>query len=260
MGQSAVRKPPSLLLTLTEWRAIFELNSFLALRLLMKKFPKGDGHPVLVLPGFMASDASTRPMRGVLKDLGYSTYGWKLGRNLKLNKQREEEMSALITDIYEKEGRGISIVGWSLGGLFAREIAKFHPDMIRSVISLGSPIVAGHGYSAPGVRAVFDAINGPPEGEYVERFAKSGEAPPVPTTSIYSKSDGIVAWEGSIQDAAPLTENIEVPASHFGLGVNPLVIYAIADRLAQEDGAWQPFEVPKAARLLYPATPKKSAA
>jgi pimeloyl-ACP methyl ester carboxylesterase len=236
-------RPPSLFWTLMEGRAALEFGSFYTLRLLMRRLPKGDGHPVLVLPGFVASDVSTRPLRGVLKDLGYASYGWGLGRNLKFNDARERAMGALVDRIYGEHGRKLSIVGWSLGGVFARELAKRAPEKIRSVISLGSPITRHRDYS--NARRLYDAINGPPEATRAEQLDRLGEAPPVPTTSVFSKTDGVVAWRGSVQrreHGHDRVENIEVPASHFGLGVNPLVVYLIADRLAQGEGNWKPFD------------------
>jgi len=236
-------KPPSLLWTLLEGRAVLELGSFYSLRPLMRNLPRGDGHPVIVLPGFVASDVSTRPLRAVLKELGYAAHGWGLGRNLKFNDEREAQMNALLDRVHAEEGRAVSIVGWSLGGVFARELAKRAPEKVRSVISLGSPITQHRDYS--NARRLYDAINGPPEDTRAEQLKNLGEAPPVPTTSIFSRTDGVVAWRGSVQrsDAKnPHIENIEVPASHFGLGVNPLVVYLIADRLAQAAGAWKPFD------------------
>ena len=135
-------KPPSRLWTLTEgMRATYEISAFYALRGAMKTLPKGDGHPVLVLPGFVAGDRSTKPMRSLLSDLGYEAHAWGLGRNLRFNAKREEEMSDLVCRIYEQSGKQkVSLVGWSLGGVFARELAKLHPEKTRLVISLGSPI------------------------------------------------------------------------------------------------------------------------
>lgn len=245
-------KPPHLLLTLLEGRAALELGSFYYLRLLMRYLPKGDGHPVIVLPGFVASDVSTRPLRGVLKDLGYPAYGWGLGRNLKFNAEREAQMEELLDRVHDEHGAKASIVGWSLGGVFARELAKRAPDKVRSVISLGSPITRHRDYS--NARRLFDAINGPPEATRAEQLSRLGHAPPVPTTSIFSRSDGVVAWRGSLQQRKhghDKTENIEVPASHFGLGVNPLVVYAIADRLAQPHDDWRPFEASGYRKLFF---------
>lgn len=235
---------------LSESRAIFEFNAFLSARLLMRAFPKGDGHPVLFLPGFMASDFSTGPMRRLFKDLGYVTSGWDLGRNVIINEEREADMQALLRAYSESHGRKVSIVGWSLGGVFAREIAKAHPECVRQVISLGSPI-SGHAVHEP-VDGAFIAVNGKPNAEERKRRRTLGEAPPVPTTSIYSKTDSIVAWRRSVQkEQGTQTENIEVPASHLGLGVNPLVMYAIADRLAQPEDDWKPFDKTGAMRVFF---------
>ena len=243
MAEATMARPPSLFWTLTEGRALFELASFGLLRKPLKNLPKGDGHPVLVLPGFMASDASTQPMRALFEDLGYRSYGWGLGRNVRFNEAREQAMSDLIEAIHGTAGEKMSIVGWSLGGVFARELAKRHPNKVRMVISLGSPITNTRKYSAPS--RLFEAINGKETTPETEgRYRDLEAAPPVPTTSILTKTDGIVSWRGSVQQPKPgtQTENIVVPASHIGLGVNPLVMLAIADRLAQPEGAWQPFD------------------
>lgn len=243
MAAAAMARPPHPFWTLTEGRAIFEFGAFSLLRRQMRSLPKGDGHPVLVLPGFMASDHSTRPMRKLLDDLGYKSYGWGLGRNVRFNETREREMSDLVERIYNETGENLSIVGWSLGGVFARELAKMHPDIVRIVISLGSPISNNRRHSAPS--RIFEAINGKqtqPEAE--GRYRDLESAPPVPTTSILTKTDGVVSWRGSVQcpSKGEDTENILVPASHVGLGVNPLVMVAVADRLAQPDGEWLPFD------------------
>ena len=227
--------------------------AFFATRPLLSMLPKGDGHPVLVLPGFMASDASTKPMRGLLDDLGYEAHGWGLGRNVRIDATREREMNDVLKRIADKAGRKVSIVGWSLGGVFARELAKQMPDKVRQVITLGSPISDNRRFT--NARPLFEAINGRrPEPMKTGRFRKLADAPPVPTTSILTKGDGVVHWRGSVQhpDRNPLTENIEVYASHIGLGVNPAVMLAIADRLAQAEGAWKPFSARGIASLAFP--------
>ena len=233
----------------SESRAIFELNAFFSMRMLMRAFPKGDGHPVLFLPGFMASDFSTRPMRRLFKDLGYTSSGWDLGRNMIVNEEREADMQALLRQFNAAHGRKVSIVGWSLGGLFAREIAKVHPECVRQVISLGSPI-SGEIVHDP-VHQAYKSVNGEPSEADRSRYGSLGEAPPVPTTSIYSKTDAIVPWRRSVQKSGHQTENIEVHASHLGLGVNPSVMYAIADRLAQPEDDWKPFDKSGARRVFY---------
>jgi pimeloyl-ACP methyl ester carboxylesterase len=240
-AEAAAARPPHLFWTLAEGRAVFELAGFALLRRAMRRLPSGDGHPVLVLPGFLASDRSTRPMRSLLRDLRYDAHGWGLGQNVRFNAEREQAIDKALTGLHARTGRKVSIVGWSLGGVFARELAKMHPEKVRQVISLGSPISGDRSHSR--ARDLFEAINGrETQPERDGRFARLHEAPPVPTTSILTRTDGIVAWQGSVQAPGPRTENIVLPASHVGIGVNPLAMVAIADRLAQRDGEWAPFD------------------
>ena len=247
-------RPPHRLLALAEGRALFELASFFAMRPLLNLLPKGDGHPVLVLPGFLASDRSTSPLRKLLDNLGYASFGWNLGRNVRVDLERVHEMEQLLLRIHQESGRKVSIVGWSLGGVFARELAKLQPDAVRQVISLGSPIHQdrGHSNAAP----LFEALNGKtPEPLRHGHFTGLDEAPPVPTTSILTKTDGVVQWRGSVQHPGKgheQTENIEVYASHIGLGVNPSVMVALADRLKQPEGQWKPFRPHLSQRWLFP--------
>ena len=252
-AQSAAARPPHRLLTLAEpSRAFGELASFYALRPLLKGLPKGDGHVVLVLPGFMASDYSTRPLRSLLADLGYDAVGWNLGRNVRVDNARIEAMMACVEELHERTGAKISIVGWSLGGVFARELAKMAPEKVRSVISLGSPISDDRGHT--NAARLFEYLNGKePEPMQGGNFRALAEAPPVPTTSILTRTDGVVHWRGSVQCGdREDCENIEVMASHCGLGVNPAAVYAIADRLAQAEGQWKPFRAKGIANLFFP--------
>lgn len=245
-------RPPHKLLALAEGRALFELAAFYATRPLLATLPRGDGHAVLVLPGFIASDRSTAPMRRLLEDLGYAAHGWGLGRNLKVDNARIEAMSELLRSLHRESGRKVSIVGWSLGGVFARELAKMHPEAVRSVISLGSPIHDDRGHT--NATRLFEYLNGKdPEPVRDGNFRSLDRAPPVPTTSIITRTDGIVHWRGSVQSPDhPQTENIGVHASHCGLGVNPSVMIAIADRLRQPEGAWKPFVPPLTQRWMFP--------
>lgn len=251
-GSRPQARPPSRLLTLAEpSRAMGELASFYALRPLLAMLPRGDGHGVLVLPGFLAGDYSTRPLRTLLRDLGYDAVGWNLGRNIHVDEARVEAMMACVDKLFERTGRKVSIVGWSLGGVFARELAKQAPNKVRLVISLGSPISDDRGHTS--ARRLFEYLNGAePEPMRKGKFRALGVAPPVPTTSILTKSDGVVHWRGSVQHGTGQVENIEVHASHCGLGVNPTAVYAIADRLAQPEGQWRPFHPRGLASLMFP--------
>jgi pimeloyl-ACP methyl ester carboxylesterase len=246
--------PPSRLLALTEpSRALGEYAAFIALRPLLSLLPKGDGHGVLVLPGFMASDTSTGPMRRLLLQLGYDAVGWKLGRNVRVDNVRVEAMAGCLDELFQRTGGKVSVIGWSLGGVFARELAKLAPEKVRQVITLGSPISDDRNHS--NARRLFEMLNGAePEPMSQGNFRKLAEAPPVPTTSILTKADGVVHWRGSVQHPGtnPQTENIEVFASHVGLGVNPAAMIAIADRLAQPEGSWAPFEAKGCTSLAFP--------
>ncbi|WP_095012898.1 esterase/lipase family protein [Tsuneonella mangrovi] len=249
-------RPPSRLLAITEpGRAMGEFAAFLAMRPLMGALPKGDGHGVLVLPGFLASDTSTGPMRRLLGQLGYVVEGWNLGRNVRVDDARVEEMMCCVEALYDRTGGKVSIVGWSLGGVFARELAKKMPDKVRQVITLGSPISDDRNHT--NARRLFEYLNGrEPEPIRKGDFRQLAEAPPVPTTSILTRGDGVVHWRGSVQHPGDhaQTENIEVYASHIGLGVNPSVMFALADRLAQADGDWHPFEAKGLCAFAFPKT------
>lgn len=232
-----------------EPRAVFEWQSFYALRGLLKRLPKGDGHPVIVFPGFVSSDNATKPLRGLLNDLGYQTHGWGLGMNVLFGEELEAEMIALVREVAQKSAQKVSLVGWSLGGLYAREIAKSCPDQVRSVISLGSPISGKPQHS--NAHGLFKAFNGEPTDIDYTRYYQLRQAPPMPTTSIFSHSDGVVAWEGSLQKETEMAESIVVPSSHLGMGVNPLVMYLLADRLSQAEGEWSKFNTRGFRRLFF---------
>ena len=250
---ATAHRPPSDLLALTEApRALLEFASFLVLRPALSFLPRGDGHPVLVLPGFFASDTSTVPLRNLLVQLGYEAVGWDLGRNIQITSTRVKAMGACLTALHQRTGRKVTIIGWSLGGLLARELAKLHPDTVRQVVSLGSPLSADRGISK--VRRLFEALNGTvPEVQRNGQFLDIGNPPPVPSTSVFTKSDGVVHWRGSIQPEGPQRENVEVLASHIGLGVNPSVMWVIANRLAQAEGEWSPFKAKGLASWAFPS-------
>lgn len=244
---SATRpRPPHRLLSLAEGRAVFELGAFYAAQGLLTQLPKGDGHTVVALPGFLASNGSTAPLRGLLRDLGYDAHGWDSGRNLRVSGSLIAKLEKQLLGLADASGRAVSLVGWSLGGTIARELAKLQPEAVRFVVTLGSPIAQDRSHARS--RKLFELFNSDdalPTGRGV--FETLDEAPPVPTTSIFSKTDGVVHWRGSVQaaDKVPAgspAENIIVHASHCGLGVNPSVMVAIADRLAQPEGQWQPFQ------------------
>ncbi|WP_407147546.1 esterase/lipase family protein [Bradyrhizobium sp. ORS 86] len=233
-------RPPSLFLMLAEARGVFEFNSSLLLSPLLMQAPKGDGHPVLTLPGFLASDLSMAPMRRYLKELGYEAHAWNMGRNFGGVASRRAALRDLLRRIHEASGRKVSIVGWSLGGVFARDLAVQMPELVRSVITLGSPFAGD--IRATNATRLYEFLSGEAVDDIPEiRAAIAGDMP-VPTTSIYSRTDGIVNWRTSRVQPSPTAENIEVHfASHIGLGVNPAALWALADRLAQPEGEFRHF-------------------
>jgi len=246
-ADSGVR-PPGVLRLALELRAPWELGASLAALPILMSAPRGDGHPVLVLPGLAASDLSTGPLRRYLKDRNYAPHRWRQGRNLGPRPGVLANCERVVLQLCERYGRKVSLIGWSLGGIYARETAKKIPDSVRGVITLGTPF-AGHP-RATNAWQLYELVSG----EQVDSRRDWEEikcAPPVPTTSIYSRTDGIVAWQCSVQAEAPQCENIEVEASHVGLGVNPAVLYAIADRLAQPEGQWRPFDRSGLRQFIY---------
>lgn len=255
-GDDPPATPPNRFWTFAEGRAMFELGAFYASRPMLSGLPNGDGHAVITLPGFMASNNSTQPMRSLLSSLGYDAHGWDSGRNVRVTEALIGRLEAQLDRLYRETGRTVSLVGWSLGGVLARELAKLQPDKVRLVISLGSPISDDRNHT--NASRLFEFFNGEePEKLRGGQFTGLDVAPPVPTTSIFTKTDGIVHWRGSVQSPHKTpgnspSENIVVYASHCGLGVNPSVMIAIADRLAQDEGDWMPFEASPMQSWMFP--------
>ncbi len=241
--------PPSRLLMMMEVRAVAELGAFFSSALLLRMAPRGDGHPVLVLPGLAASDLSTQPLRAFLRDRGYRTHGWRLGLNRGPRAGVESAIEARLDALYQRYQRKVTVIGWSLGGLLARELARRMPEQVRSVITLGSPFAGGP--HSNNVWRLYEGLSGMKATDW-PYFDRMKTPPPVPATAIYSRSDGIVAWQGCLERESEQTENIEVLGSHCGLGHNPTVLYAVADRLALPEGQWRRFERNGPRALLYP--------
>lgn len=232
-----LRAPGALLLAL-EGRAPWEYGAALAAWPLLRYAPRGEEHAVLVFPGLGAPDLTTRPLRNFLNSRGYETYGWDMGFNFGPREGVLETCVERLKDLRLETGRKVSLVGWSLGGIYAREIAKLYPKDVRCVITLGTPFTGDP--RATNAWRLYEFASGHKLDD-PELLAQVREAPPVPTTSILSRSDGVVAWQCSYEKPAKRVENIEIIASHLGLGLNPAAWYAVADRLAQPEGAWQPF-------------------
>lgn len=229
--------PPSRLLMLLEARAVAEYGALLLSRPAMNRLPQGDGHPVLVMPGFGAGDLTTHAMRRLLRRLGYRSYGWNQGRNLGVRDVLWMRLRRRLQGIVERNhGARVSLIGWSLGGIYARELAREWPELVRQVITMGSPINGR--LDANNAVTLFRWINRHDgSGTDWAEFQRRREPPPVPCTAIYSRRDGVVAWQCAMEEAAPNTCNIQVSASHLGLGFNPRVMRVLANRLARPESA-----------------------
>ena len=238
-GSEAPIAPPSRLLQLLELRAGWELAAGLAALPWLRMAPRGDGHPVLILPGLVASDGSTRLLREFLTRRGYDVHGWGLGRNCGPRAGVEAAMLDKLDRLHVGSGRKISLIGQSLVGACARLLAAKRPALVRSVITLGSP-VTGHPRASHAWR-VYEFTSGK-SAVAPKRLQQVTREPRVPTSSIYSRSDGIVAWRSSLEPLRAHTESIEVVSSHLGMAVHPLVLYLVAERLAQPEGQWRPFQ------------------
>ena len=244
-------RPPGFGMLLAEMRGIFELNASLMMAPLLMRAPRGDGHPVLALPGFLASDLSMAPLRRYLTALGYDAHAWQMGRNLGGLLKMRAALRERLAAIHAATGRKVSLVGWSLGGIYARQLAKRVPEKVRCVISLGSPFAGSP--KATNAWKVYEFASGQKVDDRDHHVAGPiAEPPPVPTTSIFSRSDGICAWQTCVNDESAEVENIEVYGSHCGLGHHPAAVYAVADRLAQLEGDWKKFDRSGWKSLVYP--------
>jgi pimeloyl-ACP methyl ester carboxylesterase len=247
---------PSLFLAFTEaGRALTELGISYPYQNFVKPSGTGDGHPVMILPGFMSTKFSTGLLREFVSKSGYTVYDWGIKRNL----GKVEYMDYLLQrleKIQKHHGAAVSLIGWSLGGVFARELAKARPDLIRQVITLGSPF---RDITHPNnIAWLYTLISG---GKTVKESALAlletlPHPAPVPTTAIYSKEDGIVKWEMCLEEVQDdWHQNIQVRGSHCGLGVNTSVFWIIADRLKQKPEDWTHFRPSNVIEewLFYPS-------
>jgi pimeloyl-ACP methyl ester carboxylesterase len=231
---------PNPLWLLAEGRAPLEAAALVPALPCLLRAPRGDGHGVIVVPPFGVGDLFTTVLRAYLGRLGYAVYRWARREILALHRLSTVAVPRL-RDVHAASGGRVSLVGHSLGGIYAREIARTAPEHVRSVVTIGSPF--GGDLKSNYVWPMYELVTGtrisslPPE--FVARMT---EPLPVPTTAIYSRTDGVAAWRTCVDRRAPLTENVRVRGSHIGLLHNPLVLYVVADRLAQPPGGWRPFD------------------
>lgn len=206
----------------------------------MTPLPRGDGHPVMVLPGLGTGDAATLPLRRRLEGLGYDVHGWGQGINRGMKPTVGQAMARTL-DALHARGGPVSLVGWSLGGIFARELSRRTPEKVRQIITLGSPF--GGSGAGSNIERVFKVVAGRGfSGADERRLRRLRSEPPVPSTAIYSRTDGLVNWRHCLERRGALTDNVRLLGSHGGLCGHPLVHYVIADRLAQPAERWRPFD------------------
>jgi alpha-beta hydrolase superfamily lysophospholipase len=234
------RAPSFALLATEPLRALFD---YVGSRVSPRPTPVGDGHPVVVYPGLGGGALTTSHLRTFLKHSGFAVHDWGGGVNTGPEAAFDDWLVRFddrVRALHREHGRKVSLIGWSLGGVYAREIAKLSPDSVRQVITLGTPFAAlAHGNHAG---TVFKLLNRDKAHLPPDLQARLKQCPPVPTTSVYSRTDGIVSWRGCIEKKSPRAENVEVSASHLGMVSHPEVLRVIADRLGQPEGQWRPLK------------------
>jgi hypothetical protein len=245
---------PSAGLFLTEpVRGVVDLAALLVAAPALAAAPRGDGHGVLVLPGLFASDTSTLPLRGFLGWLGYDVRGWDLGRN---RGPTEEVLAALPRALIahaRRTGGPVSLIGWSLGGIYARELARRNAKHVRQVITLGSPFALTDPRRQSRVNRPYQRLRHlHADDARLPRPEQRARPIGVPSTAVYSRLDGIVSWQACVEPETGRHQNVEVRCSHLGFGVDPATLWLIADRLAVPAGQHRPFRPPSLLRPLYP--------
>jgi pimeloyl-ACP methyl ester carboxylesterase len=245
-------RAPNKALYLTDYaRSAWDIGALSTTLPALARAPRGDGHAVLVIPGLGASDMSTLILRRFLSTLGYATYGWELGRNIGPTARVVRGLPERLHEFRARHDGPVSVIGRSLGGIFARQLGRRHPDVIRQVITLASPIrLKDHEHS--NARRAYELLE-KRHTETIQLPLEAGLEPlPVPATSVYTRLDGIVAWRACLDQPSRHAENVEVYASHFGIGNHPAALWVIADRLTQAPGKWAPFRPPPRWRGAYP--------
>jgi pimeloyl-ACP methyl ester carboxylesterase len=247
------KKPRGMLFLSEGIRSAYEMATLPVSLPALRGVSRGDGHTVMVIPGFTANDASTKSLRSYLSSLGYDVHGWGQGTNVGARDALFASTFKRIEELANISGQKITLIGQSLGGVYARELAKLS-DNVRQVICLGSPVDRRRGDGSH-LSSLYEYVNRDfPVGDPVAINQQVAEAPSVPCTMVFSQEDGIVHWHTCVQQVPGESqfENVRVYGSHSGMGFNPVIYYLVADRLAQAEGQWQPFRAPAKLRRLFP--------
>lgn len=245
-------RPDELLWRTEAVRTAGDLIAFWAALPAFAPVRRGDGHGVLVLPGFLADDISTFGLRRLLQVHGYRASGWNLGTNLGPTPRLWNGAVRRLHRLHRSTGRPVTVIGQSLGGIFARELARSFPDEVRQVITLGSPyrLTTEDDPETTTVGHLYHALRGLHSDVFGGSNTEEERSPlPVPATSIYSRTDGVVPWRSCIDLARPGSENLEVSASHCGMVVHPEVIRIVLDRLRLPEGQWAPYPTRQSAAM-----------
>jgi pimeloyl-ACP methyl ester carboxylesterase len=232
-------------------RAVFEYARMQMMS--TASLPRGDGHPVVIFPGLASNQNSIAPLKEFCRKLGYAAYDWGLGVNTGPQGDLDiwiDQLARHVREVTAIHGKQISLVGWSLGGIYAREVAKELGGHARQVITIGTPF--GGSAAQNNLAWIFGSTSGWSSVKGKELMARLRRAPEVPTVSIFSRSDGLIAWQACLHDGDQAqTEDIEVDGSHFGMGWNPEVLAIVAERLAQ------PISVPPPLSTIRTSTTRR---
>ncbi len=260
--QSTHKGRPSALHSLLEMRVFNEIATLpMAWPWLVQSTPMGDGHPVLLSPGFMGDEGSLAALKMFLESRGYEVHTWGMGRNTGFKARNAQALEQKIRHLHHQSGRKVSLVGWSLGGVFSMYGALEAPECVRQLVTLGSPVTMDPSVGSQTAKFISKLYRlvAHPLGPSVHvmqprvKRLRGRELPAgVPITCMYSISDGVVPpQEATINGDPSHCENIRVYGSHVGLGFNAMVLAILADRLAQPEGQWKPFEPQGMSGMVY---------
>ncbi len=225
-------------------RSLCESGAYIGAYPFLSRAPKGDGHAVMVIPGLGVNDLTTKMLRLFLQRCGYKVFGWELGINTRYDENVSLELEQRLSNLFQEYGK-ISVIGQCFGGLYALKLAHANPDMVRSVITLGTSM--SNPLNADRLRWLYKLMNGQKKlNDLDDNLSEITSDFPgklsMPVTCIYTKTDGVIDWKNSLCSETGQSENINIFSSHFGMGHNPRMLWVIADRLSQKEGAWEAFK------------------
>ncbi len=222
--------PPSRAGLVGEFGTVFQPARLLLGGVRLRRAPKGDGRISVFLPGWKAPEVSTLPLRGYLNSLHHDARSWGLGVNQGDVEAKRDEMISIVDDLATISGRPVNLIGWSLGGVVAREVARTLPDSVHRLVTYGSPVVGGPSYTAGW--ATYPAQERARITELQEHLDATNPIT-TPITSIFTRNDTVVDWRACIDRSSLNVTTIEVGSTHVGLGLDPDVWLVVAEALAE---------------------------